>query len=146
MLNEKDKMARLVTEERRVLTGSLHAMLDIQALFQQHRSPPLRRASDDTEVGRVSKREHQETEVARRASIIDERLWQQRDREVGVGASSRLSTTDGAVRVGVSTTDGEARVDASTTDGAEMVDVGTTDGDPSFDLVGSEKPNPPACG
>uniref|UniRef100_M1DR12 Integrase core domain containing protein n=1 Tax=Solanum tuberosum TaxID=4113 RepID=M1DR12_SOLTU len=37
MLSEIEKMARLVTEERRVLTGSLHTAPDIHPLFQRHK-------------------------------------------------------------------------------------------------------------
>uniref|UniRef100_M1DZA4 Integrase core domain containing protein n=1 Tax=Solanum tuberosum TaxID=4113 RepID=M1DZA4_SOLTU len=37
MLNEKEKMARLITDERKVLTGSLHTIPDIHRLFQHHK-------------------------------------------------------------------------------------------------------------
>jgi len=37
MINDKQKMARLITEERRVLTGSLHTVPDIHRLFNFHR-------------------------------------------------------------------------------------------------------------
>uniref|UniRef100_M1DLG8 Integrase core domain containing protein n=1 Tax=Solanum tuberosum TaxID=4113 RepID=M1DLG8_SOLTU len=37
MLNKKQNMAQLITEEHRVLTGSLHTIPDIHRLFQQHR-------------------------------------------------------------------------------------------------------------
>uniref|UniRef100_M1DI46 Integrase core domain containing protein n=1 Tax=Solanum tuberosum TaxID=4113 RepID=M1DI46_SOLTU len=37
MLNEKEKMARLITEEHIVLTGTLHTILDIHRLFQLRR-------------------------------------------------------------------------------------------------------------
>uniref|UniRef100_M1DX77 Integrase core domain containing protein n=1 Tax=Solanum tuberosum TaxID=4113 RepID=M1DX77_SOLTU len=40
MLNEHDKMAKLVTEERRVLTDSLYTTPVIHELFQRHRSKP----------------------------------------------------------------------------------------------------------
>uniref|UniRef100_M1D9X9 Integrase core domain containing protein n=1 Tax=Solanum tuberosum TaxID=4113 RepID=M1D9X9_SOLTU len=36
MLNEHEKMAKLVTEERRVLTGSLHTAPVIHELFRTH--------------------------------------------------------------------------------------------------------------
>ncbi|KAG5581282.1 hypothetical protein H5410_051909 [Solanum commersonii] len=36
MKNDKEKMARLITEERRVLTRSLHTILDIHRLFKLH--------------------------------------------------------------------------------------------------------------
>ncbi|KAG5591453.1 hypothetical protein H5410_041967 [Solanum commersonii] len=37
MVNEKQKMARLITEEQRVLTGSLHTAPDIHRLFNLHK-------------------------------------------------------------------------------------------------------------
>ncbi|KAG5594966.1 hypothetical protein H5410_036198 [Solanum commersonii] len=37
MKNDKEKMARLITEERRVLTGSLHTVPDIHRLFNLHK-------------------------------------------------------------------------------------------------------------
>ncbi|KAG5579551.1 hypothetical protein H5410_050178 [Solanum commersonii] len=37
MINDKQKMARLITEERRVLTGSLHIVPDIHRLFNLHK-------------------------------------------------------------------------------------------------------------
>uniref|UniRef100_M1DM43 Integrase core domain containing protein n=1 Tax=Solanum tuberosum TaxID=4113 RepID=M1DM43_SOLTU len=37
MKNGKEKMARTITEERRVLTGSLYTMPDIHHLFQRHK-------------------------------------------------------------------------------------------------------------
>ncbi|KAG5615197.1 hypothetical protein H5410_015021, partial [Solanum commersonii] len=37
MRNNKRKMARLITEERKVLTGSLHTVLDIHRIFNLHR-------------------------------------------------------------------------------------------------------------
>uniref|UniRef100_M1DEV2 Integrase core domain containing protein n=1 Tax=Solanum tuberosum TaxID=4113 RepID=M1DEV2_SOLTU len=37
MINDKQKMARLITKERRVLTGSLHTVPDIQRLFNLHK-------------------------------------------------------------------------------------------------------------
>uniref|UniRef100_M1DQ34 Integrase core domain containing protein n=1 Tax=Solanum tuberosum TaxID=4113 RepID=M1DQ34_SOLTU len=37
ILTEKERMTRLVIEERRVLTGSLHTAPDIHHLFQRHR-------------------------------------------------------------------------------------------------------------
>uniref|UniRef100_M1DVY5 Integrase core domain containing protein n=1 Tax=Solanum tuberosum TaxID=4113 RepID=M1DVY5_SOLTU len=95
------------------------------ALFEDGMQPPdssrtvgkrpySSHTSDGSEAGRGRKRELQETEAARRASIVDEELRQQRARRIGVGASSSVMTIDGAVRVNV-----------STTEGAEMVDAGT---------------------
>uniref|UniRef100_M1E0X8 Integrase core domain containing protein n=1 Tax=Solanum tuberosum TaxID=4113 RepID=M1E0X8_SOLTU len=98
------------------------------------KSPRSSRDSEDTLAERARKRERQQFEEARKAFIVDEETRQQRAREVGVGASSSVSTTDGAVRV----------VDI-TTEGVVTVDAGTTEGDPSVDLSGSGKSDPPAC-
>uniref|UniRef100_M1AA20 Transposase n=1 Tax=Solanum tuberosum TaxID=4113 RepID=M1AA20_SOLTU len=75
----------------------------------------------------------EKTKAARRASIIDEELRQQRIREIGVGASSSVSTTDGVVRV-----------DVNTIEGVET-DAGTTEGDPIFNPAGFGKTDPPTC-
>uniref|UniRef100_M1DL60 Integrase core domain containing protein n=1 Tax=Solanum tuberosum TaxID=4113 RepID=M1DL60_SOLTU len=72
--------------------------------------------ADDDKAQRSRKRERQQTEVARRASIVDEELRQQRVREIGVGSSSGVSPTKGAVRVDMSTTEGVLRVDVRTTE------------------------------
>jgi len=37
MINEKGNMARLINEEHKVLTGSLHTMPDVHRLFQKHK-------------------------------------------------------------------------------------------------------------
>uniref|UniRef100_M1DI66 Integrase core domain containing protein n=1 Tax=Solanum tuberosum TaxID=4113 RepID=M1DI66_SOLTU len=95
--------------------------------------PRSGRTSDDTEAEGVRNRERQQTEVAWRASIVDEEIRQQRDREIGLGPCS-----------GVSTTDGEVRVDESTTESAGIVNRSATDAVPSVDPVGSGKSNPPA--
>ncbi|KAK4723873.1 hypothetical protein R3W88_026652 [Solanum pinnatisectum] len=107
--------------------------------------PHSSRTSNDIKAGRARKRKCQELEAAGRVSIVDEEMHQQWVMEVGVGTSSSVGTTDGAMRVDVSTTDGAVRLDASTTECAEIVDVGTINGDPSVDLVGSGKPYPPVC-
>uniref|UniRef100_M1DN10 Integrase core domain containing protein n=1 Tax=Solanum tuberosum TaxID=4113 RepID=M1DN10_SOLTU len=93
--------------------------------------PHSSRTSDDTEAGISSRRERQHTEAAWRSSIVDK---EQRAMDIGVGASSIVSTTEGAVQV-----------DISTTEGAEMVDAGATDSDPSVDPMGFEKHDPPIC-
>uniref|UniRef100_M1DIY3 Integrase core domain containing protein n=1 Tax=Solanum tuberosum TaxID=4113 RepID=M1DIY3_SOLTU len=91
------------------------------------------RTSNDAEAHRLRKKERQQIEEARRASIVDEELRQQLTREVGVGPSARVSTTEGA-----------ERVDERTTESAKIVDGSATNGIPSVDPVGSEKPDPPA--
>ncbi|KAK4733799.1 hypothetical protein R3W88_008060 [Solanum pinnatisectum] len=87
------------------------------------------------------------SEEARRASIVDEELRQQRARESIIGASSSRITTKAITSVGddVSTTDSAVRVTDSTIDGVVIDEVGTTKGDPSVVPAGSEKPDPPAC-
>uniref|UniRef100_M1DWA6 Uncharacterized protein n=1 Tax=Solanum tuberosum TaxID=4113 RepID=M1DWA6_SOLTU len=65
-----------------------------------------------------------ESIVARRASIVDEEMRQHRSNEIGVGPSSGMSTSDGAIRV-----------DESTTEGTEMVDESATKGVPSVVLL-----------
>ncbi|KAK4707335.1 hypothetical protein R3W88_033109 [Solanum pinnatisectum] len=89
--------------------------------------------SDDIEAQRLRKRECQQTKVAWRASIVDEELRQQQAREIGVGPSSTVSTTEGA-----------KKVDVSSTESAGIVDGSTTEGVPNVDPVGSGKPDPPA--
>ncbi|KAK4731498.1 hypothetical protein R3W88_024486 [Solanum pinnatisectum] len=89
--------------------------------------PSSSRISDDTEAGRTRKREHQNSQAARMAFIVDQGTCQQRVREVGVGASSSMSTIDGVARVDVHTTDGAVIVGDSTTEGDVIVDVGTTE-------------------
>uniref|UniRef100_M1DTK3 Integrase core domain containing protein n=1 Tax=Solanum tuberosum TaxID=4113 RepID=M1DTK3_SOLTU len=91
-------------------------------------------ASEDNEAKRAHKRECQQVEEARRASIVDEETHQQRAREVVLGSSSSVRTTNGTVRVA-----------DSTIDCAVTVDAGTTEGDPTVDLASSEKPNSLIC-
>uniref|UniRef100_M1DJ61 Integrase core domain containing protein n=1 Tax=Solanum tuberosum TaxID=4113 RepID=M1DJ61_SOLTU len=74
-------------------------------------------SSDDTEDERLRKRERQQTEVAGRASIVDEEMRQQRAMEISIGPSSGMSTTGGAIRVAESTTKGDEMVDGSATEG-----------------------------
>uniref|UniRef100_M1DBP6 Integrase core domain containing protein n=1 Tax=Solanum tuberosum TaxID=4113 RepID=M1DBP6_SOLTU len=104
---------------------AVHQCLDAFKLRVLERTSPT--------IDRVRKRERQQIEVSRRASIVYEEMRQQRAREIGMGPSSGVSTTDGAVRV-----------DESTTEGAGIVDGNTINGIPSVDLAGSGKPDPPA--
>uniref|UniRef100_M1DMD2 Integrase core domain containing protein n=1 Tax=Solanum tuberosum TaxID=4113 RepID=M1DMD2_SOLTU len=103
--------------------------------------------SDTTKDTRAKKRERQQNEQARRASILDEELRQQRVREGTLGASSSIPTTEAmtTVRDDVSTIDGVVRVIDSTTESAVLEDVSTTEGGPSIDPVDSGKPDSPAC-
>uniref|UniRef100_M1DJ94 Integrase core domain containing protein n=1 Tax=Solanum tuberosum TaxID=4113 RepID=M1DJ94_SOLTU len=77
----------------------------------------------------------------------DEQLRQQRARELVTEASSSMPVSEvlPTVAIDVSTTDGAVRVADSTTDDAVLVDAGTTEGDPSVDLAGSGKSDPPTC-
>uniref|UniRef100_M1DEL4 Integrase core domain containing protein n=1 Tax=Solanum tuberosum TaxID=4113 RepID=M1DEL4_SOLTU len=103
--------------------------------------------SDTTEDARARKWECQQNEQARRASIINEELRQQRARESIIGASSARPTTEIMTAVGddVSTTDSAVRLTNSTTDGVVIDDVGLTEVDPSVVLAGSGKPDLPVC-
>uniref|UniRef100_M1DR80 Integrase core domain containing protein n=1 Tax=Solanum tuberosum TaxID=4113 RepID=M1DR80_SOLTU len=162
-------MARLITEERRVLTGSLHTVPDIHRLFNFHkcdwmaRDPGTyreemfetqvaptalvddtvldalfsgtaeeglaqthakgkRHRSHRTEKEKAHKRQRRQEKEARRASIADEELRQQRVRERVVGASSSAPVVEvqPVLRDVVSTTNG--------TEGAMIADMGTTEG------------------
>uniref|UniRef100_M1DNY3 Integrase core domain containing protein n=1 Tax=Solanum tuberosum TaxID=4113 RepID=M1DNY3_SOLTU len=93
-----------------------------------------------TEEEKASKRQRRQEERARKASIIDEQLRQQRTSEMIDGASSSMP-----VGIDVRTTEGATRVTDSTTDGVVLVDAVTTEGDPSVDLAGSGKLDPPTC-
>uniref|UniRef100_M1DYN1 Integrase core domain containing protein n=1 Tax=Solanum tuberosum TaxID=4113 RepID=M1DYN1_SOLTU len=103
------------------------------------------RITDTTEEARKKKREHQQHEQARKVSIVNEELHQQRVREGNLGASSSRPTTEATVRDDVSTTDGAFRVIDSTTEGVILDDMGTTDGGPSVVPAVFRKPDPPAC-
>uniref|UniRef100_M1DL50 Integrase core domain containing protein n=1 Tax=Solanum tuberosum TaxID=4113 RepID=M1DL50_SOLTU len=100
-----------------------------RARGKRHRSSHV---SDTTEDARARKRERQQNEQVRRASIVDEKLRQHRARESIIRASSSTPTTEAMPIMGddVSTTNGAFRVTTSTTDYAE-IDVRTTEGDPS---------------
>uniref|UniRef100_M1DX87 Integrase core domain containing protein n=1 Tax=Solanum tuberosum TaxID=4113 RepID=M1DX87_SOLTU len=102
-----------------------------RARDKRHRSS---HKSDLTEEVKSSKRQCRQEKKAPKASIIDEQLRQQRAREVLPTVAIDVSTTDGAVRVA-----------DSTTDVVVLVDADTTEGDPSVDLKGSGKSNPPTC-
>uniref|UniRef100_M1DJ92 CCHC-type domain-containing protein n=1 Tax=Solanum tuberosum TaxID=4113 RepID=M1DJ92_SOLTU len=91
-----------------------------------------------TEEEKDSKRQRRLEKKARKASIIDEQLRQQRASEMIVGASSSMP-----MGIDVSTTEGVIRVTYSTIVGAVLVDAGTTEGDPSVDLAGFRKSDPP---
>uniref|UniRef100_M1DY58 Integrase core domain containing protein n=1 Tax=Solanum tuberosum TaxID=4113 RepID=M1DY58_SOLTU len=86
-------------------------------------------------------------EYARRASIVDEKLRQQKVRESIADASSFVPILEAVatVRYDVSTNDGTVRVIDITTEGAVIDDVGTTEGDPTIVPAGSGKPDPPDC-
>uniref|UniRef100_M1DPU3 Integrase core domain containing protein n=1 Tax=Solanum tuberosum TaxID=4113 RepID=M1DPU3_SOLTU len=89
-----------------------------------------RHRSRRTEEEKVQKRQCRQEKEARRASILDEQLRQQRVCERVVEASS----SDGAVIL----------ID-STTEGAMIDNVGTTEGAPTIVPTGYGKPDPPAC-
>lgn len=44
MLNDHQKMAHIITEERRILTGSLHTLSTIEELFKKHKCEWMERS------------------------------------------------------------------------------------------------------
>jgi len=72
--------------------------------------------------------DHQQLEEATRASLLEEEMRQQRAREVDVGPSARVRTTEDV-----------ERVDENTTKSVGIVDESATDGVPSVDPTGSQK-------
>uniref|UniRef100_M1DU02 Integrase core domain containing protein n=1 Tax=Solanum tuberosum TaxID=4113 RepID=M1DU02_SOLTU len=103
-----------------------------------------RHRSHRTEEEKSQKRQRRQKKEARRASLLDEELRQQRVRERVAGASSSapVVVVQPILRDVMSTTDGAVRVIESTTDGAMIADVGTTEGAPTIVPVGSGKPDP----
>uniref|UniRef100_M1DPJ8 Integrase core domain containing protein n=1 Tax=Solanum tuberosum TaxID=4113 RepID=M1DPJ8_SOLTU len=106
-----------------------------------------RHRSSRIEEEKAQKRQRRQEKEARKTSILDEELRQQRVRESIAGASSSAPVVEvpPVVRDGVNTTDGAVRVTESTTEGAMMVYVGITEGDPSMVPAGSGNPDLPSC-
>uniref|UniRef100_M1DYJ6 Integrase core domain containing protein n=1 Tax=Solanum tuberosum TaxID=4113 RepID=M1DYJ6_SOLTU len=106
-----------------------------------------RHGSHRTEEEKAHKRQRRQEKEARRASIVDEELRQQRVRERVAGASSSVPVAEvqPLVRDVVNTTDGAVRLMESTTESAMIADVGTTEGATTTVTAGSKKPDPPAC-
>uniref|UniRef100_M1DI20 Integrase core domain containing protein n=1 Tax=Solanum tuberosum TaxID=4113 RepID=M1DI20_SOLTU len=98
-----------------------------------------RHRSHRTEEEKAHKRQRRQEKEARRASIADKELRQQRVRERVAWASSSAPVVEvqPVLRDVVSTTDG--------TEGAMIPDVGTTEGSPTIVPAGSKKLDPPAC-
>lgn len=86
------------------------------------------RTTEARDNAHVRKRERTDLEAARRASSVGEEAHKIRSRGMAAGASSSILVTG----------------ERTTTDGAE-IDVGTAKGDPSIDVAGSGKLNPPTC-
>ncbi|KAK4729550.1 hypothetical protein R3W88_022538 [Solanum pinnatisectum] len=122
----------LETELESASTASVDDVV-MNSSYAIRKCPCSGRTSNDIEVERLRMRERLQTKVAWRASIVDEELRQQQAREIGVGPSSSVSTTEGA-----------EKVDVSTTERAGIVDGSTTEGVPNVDPVGFGKPDPPA--
>uniref|UniRef100_M1DHI9 Integrase core domain containing protein n=1 Tax=Solanum tuberosum TaxID=4113 RepID=M1DHI9_SOLTU len=91
------------------------------------------------EEEKAQKRQRRQEKEARRASLLDEELRQQRVRERVVGASSSAPVVEvqPAWRNVVSTTDGAASVIDITSEGAMIADAGTTEGSPTIVPAGS---------
>uniref|UniRef100_M1DG08 Integrase core domain containing protein n=1 Tax=Solanum tuberosum TaxID=4113 RepID=M1DG08_SOLTU len=86
-----------------------------------------RHCSHRTEEENAHKRQRRQEKEARRDSIVDEELRQQRVRERVAGASSSVPVAE------------------STTESAMIADVGTTEGVTTTVPAGSGKPDPPTC-
>uniref|UniRef100_M1DK06 Integrase core domain containing protein n=1 Tax=Solanum tuberosum TaxID=4113 RepID=M1DK06_SOLTU len=140
----ESESARMAPVDNTVVTALFSDdMLPPDSSCATGKRPRSGRTCAIVEAERARKRERQSYEVARRASIVDEEMRQQRAWEIGTGQSSGVRTTDGAVRVYMITTEGAVRVDERTTKGAERVDGRDNDGVPHVDPAGSVKPNPP---
>uniref|UniRef100_M1DPE1 Integrase core domain containing protein n=1 Tax=Solanum tuberosum TaxID=4113 RepID=M1DPE1_SOLTU len=94
-----------------------------------------RHRSNRTEEEKMQKRQRRQEKEARKASILDEQLCQQRVRESVAGTSSSAPVVEVLPVI---------RDVVSTTDGSMMDDVGTTEGDPTIAPACSGKPDPPA--
>uniref|UniRef100_M1DYT2 Integrase core domain containing protein n=1 Tax=Solanum tuberosum TaxID=4113 RepID=M1DYT2_SOLTU len=134
MLNEKEKMARLITEERRVLTGSLHTVPEIHRLFNLHKWSISKRAKP-TEQDSLTSTIVRGCPIDISRATISQFLY-----GPITGHSWSLNTTKFDYRWDIVR---GVRVADSTTDGAVLIDASTTEGDLSVDLAGSEKPDPP---
>uniref|UniRef100_M1DMT7 Integrase core domain containing protein n=1 Tax=Solanum tuberosum TaxID=4113 RepID=M1DMT7_SOLTU len=106
-----------------------------------------RHRSHRTEEEKAQKRQCRQKKEARRASLLDEELRQQRVRERVAGASSSAPVVEvqPILRDVVSTIDGAVRVIESTTEGDMIADVGTTEGAPTIVPASSGKPDPSSC-
>ncbi|TMX03793.1 hypothetical protein EJD97_014137, partial [Solanum chilense] len=109
------------------------------ALFKPFAEPPSEprmctkrlRSSHTSKAGdedRSRKRERNVVGHDKLASMVYEDLCQRSAVEMAIVASNSISVVD----------------DRSTTDGAEGA-VGTSKGEPSVDLMGFRKPDPPTC-
>uniref|UniRef100_M1DMJ3 Integrase core domain containing protein n=1 Tax=Solanum tuberosum TaxID=4113 RepID=M1DMJ3_SOLTU len=92
--------------------------------------------SSRTEEEKAQKRQHRQENEAKQASILDEKLRQQRVHESAAGASSSSLVVE---------IPPVKRDDVSTTESAMIDDVGTTECDPNIVSAGSGKPDTPAC-
>uniref|UniRef100_M1DDC1 Integrase core domain containing protein n=1 Tax=Solanum tuberosum TaxID=4113 RepID=M1DDC1_SOLTU len=106
-----------------------------------------RHRSHRTEEEKTQKRQRWQEKEARRASMVDEELRQQRVHERVAGASSfaPVAEVQLILRDAVSTTDGAVRLMESTTESAMVADVGTTEVATATVPAGSGKPDPPTC-
>uniref|UniRef100_M1DT13 Integrase core domain containing protein n=1 Tax=Solanum tuberosum TaxID=4113 RepID=M1DT13_SOLTU len=156
-LNEVEKMALLVTEERRVLTSSLHTAPVIEELFRRHKCELMARTPGTyneeivrefyasyaaTLTGSIYKRAMPAAQPLLEA-ILDQRLRKRECQQTE--EAQRASILDKELR--------QQRVreagvrpsgSVSTTEGPASVDVVATDDVPSVDPAGSGKPDPPA--
>uniref|UniRef100_M1DZW0 Integrase core domain containing protein n=1 Tax=Solanum tuberosum TaxID=4113 RepID=M1DZW0_SOLTU len=150
MKNDKEKMARLITEERKVLIGSLHTVPDIHQLFNLHKCDWMTRdpgtySEDIVQEFYASYAANLHGSISKQSNPIAQDHLTSTMSIAGASSSALVIEVPPVVRDIVSTTDGAVRVTKSTTEGAMMDDVGTTEADPSMVPVGSGKPDPPVC-
>uniref|UniRef100_M1DIM9 Integrase core domain containing protein n=1 Tax=Solanum tuberosum TaxID=4113 RepID=M1DIM9_SOLTU len=132
----KPWMHRSISESEARMEQRMEHMMDLKSTRARGKRPCSSCTSNATEDARTKKQERQQTEQARRVSIVDEEFHQQRVRECNDGASSSMPAIDIVAAM---------RDDVSTTDGDEMIDRSATDGVPRDDIAGFGKPNPSAC-
>uniref|UniRef100_M1DD25 Integrase core domain containing protein n=1 Tax=Solanum tuberosum TaxID=4113 RepID=M1DD25_SOLTU len=135
MIDQKTQLASLRADVDAIFADTKEQPEPTRARGKRHRS---RQTSEATKDKRAKKREHKQEKQAKRVSILDEHLRQERVRENVAGASSSMPVSDVLNTVGydMSTTDGAVRMIDSTTEGAVIADVDTTEGGPnSLDSV-----------
>uniref|UniRef100_M1DW41 Integrase core domain containing protein n=1 Tax=Solanum tuberosum TaxID=4113 RepID=M1DW41_SOLTU len=151
MKNDKEKMAQLIIEERRILIGSLHTVLEIHQLFQRHkcewmaREPGTYREEIGLEIGGSDG--HAAPPCPTMDPKVDNRVRvEPQAAPIALSDDMVLDTLfSGDVEEKPETTRARVRMIDSTTEGAVIANVGTTEGGPNVAVAGSGKPDPTAC-